>query len=165
MAGSMGRRIKSVGAGRRLERMRRRFIFSGCERRNRSGVPPVPPGLNLPDPLPVNVSLLGAPGLRPGAPFLAFGVWPAPCRVRKGRMIPAALRPFQKRGGSLSARRFSVISRARSLGCVSPLPAGTSIRSVCGSISWPLFDGAGAARSLPSGDEVPGQRLSLGCFP
>jgi hypothetical protein len=60
--------------------MRRRFMFSGCERRNRSGVPPRSAWVKLTGPLPVNVSLLGAPGLRPGAPFLVFGVWPAPCR-------------------------------------------------------------------------------------
>jgi hypothetical protein len=54
--------------------MRRRFILSECERRNRSGVPPRSAWVKLAGPLPVNVSLLGAPGLRPGAPFLAFGV-------------------------------------------------------------------------------------------
>ena len=50
--------------------MRRRFIFSECERRNRSGVPPRSAWVKLAGPLPVNVSLLGAPGLRLGAPFL-----------------------------------------------------------------------------------------------
>jgi hypothetical protein len=52
--------------------MRRRFIFSEGERRNRSGVPPRSAWVKLAGPLPVNVSLLGAPGLRPGAPF--FGL-------------------------------------------------------------------------------------------
>jgi hypothetical protein len=50
--------------------MRRRFILCGCERRNRSGVPPRSAWVKLAGPLPVNVSLLGAPGLRTGRPFL-----------------------------------------------------------------------------------------------
>jgi hypothetical protein len=43
----------------------------------------------------------------------------------------------------LAAGLSSVINRtrgsSRSVACVSPLLPGTSIRSVCGSISWPAF--------------------------
>jgi hypothetical protein len=86
--------------------MRRRFILSECERRNRSGVPPRSAWVKFAGPLPVNVSLLGAPGLRPGAPFLAFGGRHLVTRLRKGRMIPAVLRPFQKNVGLLAGAAF-----------------------------------------------------------
>jgi hypothetical protein len=53
--------------------MRRRFIFCECERRNRSGVPPRSAWVKLAGPLPANVSLLGASGLRPAPLFV--GPW------------------------------------------------------------------------------------------
>lgn len=53
--------------------MRRGFIFCECERCNGSGVPPRSAWVKLAGPLPVNVSLLGAPGLRPAPLFL--GPW------------------------------------------------------------------------------------------
>jgi hypothetical protein len=84
--------------------MRRRFIFSEGERRNRSGVPPRSAWVKLAGPLPVNVSLLGAPGLRPGAPFLALMVWPAPYREATQRPNDSSRRSaIQKLWGSLPA--------------------------------------------------------------
>ena len=60
--------------------MRRRFIFCECERCNGSGVPPRSAWVKLAGPLPANVSLLGASGLRPAPLFV--GPWgPATCRL------------------------------------------------------------------------------------
>src|SRR5438105_1589761 len=86
MEGPNGGRIRSVGAGGPLERMRRWVILGRCERRNRSGVPPRSASVELAGPLPVNASLLGALGFRPGAPFLfVLGV----AVSEAGQMIPA----------------------------------------------------------------------------
>jgi hypothetical protein len=104
---------------------------------------------------PGKCSLLGAPGLRPGALFVLClaSAW-----SRAGLARPNdSTRPIQKLVGSLpvvSAGGFSVINRARS-SCVSPLPPGISIVRLRIDLVARLLREQ-APHVLCSGDEVPG---------